>query len=253
MMAITDYLSRYRIKHHLNQGIHIANIADAESGVSLANKILSELVSSRTTLYLSGGRTPKALYESLAHEETIRPGSVAMVDERYGKKFHGNSNEKMFRETGFPRYLEMINIPFFPILQNEASRDETAEIYDEKVRHLNATFPESVAILGIGADGHTSSIAPNRKDFKNPIFDPEQNHLMVSSFNDPKSFYGERVGMTFLGLSMIDLNIVLIFGQDKKDAMEAVFDDGKEEDIPARFFKRPEIANKTLFITDQNV
>jgi 6-phosphogluconolactonase len=253
MIVLAEYLSKYRISHHLNQGITIANVADADAGIALSKDILYESISSKSTLYLSGGRTPQKLYEQLAQEEALRPGSVGMVDERYGKKFHGNSNEKMLRETGFLRYLEMINIPFFPILQNEASREETAEIYDEKVRHLTATFPESVAILGIGTDGHTSSIAPNRKGFMNPLFETERNHLLVSEFNDPKSFYGERVGMTFLGLSMIDLNIVLVFGQDKKDAIDALFSDGKEEELPARFFKRTEIAQKTLFITDQNV
>ncbi len=176
-----------------------------------------------------------------------------MVDERFGKKFHGNSNEKMLRESGLLRYLEILDIPFYPILQNEQSRAKTAEIYDEKIRHLNATFHESVAILGIGVDGHTSSVAPNRSGFTNPMFDPAQSHLFVSEFNDPKSFYGARVGMTFLGLSMLDLLVVLVFGDDKKDALEAMFSDGSEEELPARFFKRQEIATKTLFITDQNV
>lgn len=253
MISISAYFSRYRIPHHLNQGITIASVSDAVAGVSLAKQILDEVVSRRTVLYLSGGRTPKALYEALADEESIKPGAVGMVDERFGKKFHGNSNEKMLRETGFLRYLEMIDIPFYPILQNETKREETANFYDEKMRHLNAVFPESVAILGIGNDGHTSSIAPKRKDFKNPLFDSTKSHLLVASLNDTKGFYGERVGMTFLGLSMIDLNIVLVFGEDKKIAMEAVFNDGSEEEIPARFYKRPEIATKTLFITDQKV
>jgi 6-phosphogluconolactonase len=253
MIDISAFLNKYNIHHHLNEDITIANVSDASAGIALTKRVLYEVVDQKTTLYLSGGRTPKTLYEELAQEELIKPGAVGIVDERFGKKFHGNSNEKMIRDTGLLRYLEILDIPYYPILQNETGRKETAEIYDEKVRHLNATFPQSVAILGLGVDGHTSSIAPNRKDFKNPMFEPDQNHLLVSEFKDPKSFYGERVGMTFLGLSMIDLNIVLIFGDDKQEALDAMFDDGKEEDIPARFYKRPDIAKKTLFITDQKV
>lgn len=253
MIDFRTFLKKHSIHHHENEGITVARVADAAAGIALAKSILYEIVDSKTVLYLSGGRTPKSLYEILAQEERIKPGAVGMVDERFGKKFHGNSNEKMIRETGFQRYLEILDIPFYPLLQNELSREETAENYDEKVRHLNVTFPKSVAILGVGADGHTSSVAPNRKNFKNPMFDLEQNHLLVSSFDDPKSFYGARVGMTLLGLSMLDALLVLVFGDDKAEAMEALFEEGKEDEIPARFFKRPEIAKKTLFITDQNV
>jgi 6-phosphogluconolactonase len=252
MIEVTHLLKKYSISNHSNEGITIANVANADAGIELSKRLLYELVDPRTTMYLSGGRTPKALYEQLAQDEQIKPGAVGIVDERFGTKFHGNSNEKMIRETGLQRYLEILDIPYYPILQN-VGREETAQNYDEKVRHLNAVFPQSVAILGIGADGHTSSIAPNRKDFHNPMFTPDQSHLLVSAFNDPKSFYGERVGMTFLGLSMLDVLLVLIFGDDKKEALEEVFTDGKEEEIPARFFKRPDIAKKTLFITDQNV
>lgn len=253
MIDLDSYLKKYSIRHHKNTDITIATVADADAGVLFAKKFLYESVTNKTAVYLSGGKTPKRLYEELADEESIKPGAVGMVDERYGKKFHGNSNEKMFRETGLLRYLEILDIPFYPILQNELSREETAELYDEKVRHVNATFPQSIAILGIGTDGHTSSIAPNRTDFKNPMFSTEENHLFVSSFNDPKSFYGERVGMTFLGLSMMDILVVMVFGIDKDIALQAMFTEGSEEEIPARFFKRPEIANKTLFITDQRV
>ena len=65
--------------------------------------------------------------------------------------------------------------------------------------------------------------------------------------------FKERITMTFLGLSMLDVFIVLVFGEDKKDALEKVFTEGPEEEVPGRFFKRPEIAKRTLLITDQKV
>lgn len=273
MIDLHTVLKKLSVRYHENEGITVAPVADATAGIALAKVVLYEIVDPRTTLYLSGGRTPKVLYEELAQEEMIRPGAVGIVDERFGKKFHGNSNEKLIRETGLQRYLEILDIPYYPILQNE-SREKTAENYDEKVRHLNATFPKSVAILGIGVDGHTSSIAPNRnpstaltagrqgseEKFINPMFHPERSHLLVSEFNDPKSFYGERVGMTFLGLSMMDVLMVLVFGEDKAAAMGAMFNVKEglrqaqaEQEVPARFFKRPEIAAKTFIITDQNI
>lgn len=249
---ITAYLNQHLIQHHSNQGIMVCPVADANAGVDLVNEILHEVVDKKTVLYLSGGKTPKTLYTKVAQEGELIPGAVGLVDERYGEKFHQNSNEKMIRETELLHYLAIRDIPFYPILQSNQTREEAAQAYDQKVRELNTVFPKSIALMGVGADGHTSSIVPNRKNFTNPMFDPSQKNLLVSEFNDSKSAYGERVGMTFLGLAMQDLLIVVVFGEDKKKALELLFEDGSEQEIPARFFKRREIAEKVLIVTDQS-
>lgn len=249
--SFKDILSQNNILFHNNQGITVAKVTDAHAGFELTKRILYEFVDKKTVLYLSGGSL-KSLYELLAKEGQIIPGAVGIVDERYGEKFHNNSNEKMIRETQFLRYLQARDIAFYPILQNK-SREATAEAYDATFRELTARFAQSVGLLGIGPDGHTSSIIPNRPDFYNPWFDGERKHLMVSEFDDPNSHYKERVGMTFLALSMLDVLIVPAFGSAKQNMFELIFRDGPEQEIPARFFKRPEIAIKTLFITDQNV
>lgn len=129
------------------------------------------------------------------------------------------------------------------------------------LRYLFAGFPNRVATLGIGLDGHTAGIAGNRKnstelsvqDFHNRMFDDDQKNMLASSYSDLHGMFKERVSMTFLGLSMIDIFIVLVFGEDKKEALEKVFSEGSEEEVPGRFFKRPEIARRTLLITDQKV
>jgi 6-phosphogluconolactonase/glucosamine-6-phosphate isomerase/deaminase len=249
--AITQVLTRNNILTHKNQGITIAKVEDGQAGLALAKESLYALVDSKTMLYLSGGSL-KTLYESLAKESSISPAGVGLVDERYGPPFWENSNEKMIRETQFLRYLHAKDIPFHHILINEP-RVETAEPYDRKFRELNTFFPKSVGLLGIGPDGHTSSMAPNRQDFTNPMFSPSQKHNLVSEFDDPHSHYKERVGMTFLGLSMLDLLIVPVFGDSKQRALEQVFTEGPEEAIPARFFKRTDVAVKTLIITDQDI
>jgi len=250
---IHQILTQQNILHHTNEGILICQIHGPHEGITLTKALLYGLVDQKTALYLSGGKTPKSLYEKMALEEQLSPGAVGIVDERFGKKFHPTSNEKMLQDTGLLRYLQMRAISFYPILQGDKTRTETSEAYDQQLRELNTIFPKSIALMGIGADGHTSSLAPNRKDFTNPMFAPEQKHLLVSELNDPKSVYGERVGMTFLGLSMMDLLLVLVIGEDKKEALELLFTEGKEEEIPARFYKRPDIAQKTLIITDQQV
>ncbi len=245
---------------HKEQGITLSRVPTMYEGFRLAREILSATVDRRTVLYLSGGRTPKDLYKNLANDRKLVPGAIALIDERYGSKFHNNSNEKMIKDTGFLPYSEDRNIPFYPILQEpQLDLATTADNYDMTVRYLFSGFPKSVAILGIGLDGHTAGIAGNRpqllgqEGFDNPLFNELHKNNFVSSFSDLEGPFKERVTLTFLGLSMVDLYIVLLFGEDKKQALKLVFSEGTEEDIPGRFFKRPDIAKRTLFITDQKV
>lgn len=223
-----------------------------EKGIEKAKEILYEKVSKKTVLFLSGGSTPKSLYQLLAKENIIHPASVGMVDERYGAKFHKDSNELMIRETGLLAYLDTRGIPFFPILKGNTSREKAAQEYDQITRDLFFKFHKSIAIMGVGADGHISSIIPNREDFTNPLFSDERRHLFVDEFNDPNSSYGERIGMTFTGLHLIDTFIVLIFGKEKEEALQKMFTQGSLEEIPARFFQQ-EASEKTIIITDLKV
>jgi 6-phosphogluconolactonase/glucosamine-6-phosphate isomerase/deaminase len=249
---VLEYLNKYGVHYHSNQGITVCNVLDITKGVELVKGILYDIVDRKTVLYLSGG-SMQALYEQLAKEEQLTPGAIGLIDERFGDPMHSSSNEKMISETRILKYLTYNDIPFYPVLQKEKNREEVATAYDEKVRSLHATFQKHIGLIGIGPDGHISSIIPNRPDFHDPWFDTDRAHLLVSEFNDPNSHYKERVGMTFLGLSMLDFLIVPAFGDSKQPMFEALFSEGSEEDIPARFFKRPDIAQKTLFVTDQSV
>jgi 6-phosphogluconolactonase/glucosamine-6-phosphate isomerase/deaminase len=253
MENIQKLLEQGNFRSHRNQGIRIAQVAEEKAGLSLVNDLLLNLIDTGTLLLLSGGRTPGALYKAIASQEKLQPGAVGMVDERYGVKWHESSNEKKMMETGLLRYLEMRGIPFYPILIGNNSHEQAAEDYDQKFREWQNKYSRSIALLGIGLDGHTAGIAGNRKDFQNPLFAPDRKHLLISEYNDQAGKFKERVTMTFLGLSMLDLLIVLVFGDDKREALERTFTDGSEQEIPARFFKRPEIAKKTLLITDQKV
>jgi 6-phosphogluconolactonase len=247
-----------------------------EKGIEKAKEILEEKVDKKTVLFLSGGSTPKSLYQLLAKEKILTPAAVGMIDERFGAKWHENSNERMIQESGLLDYLQKIHVPFYPILnghpeqsegshakhkgvrdssampQNDNTRKQTAQDYDQISRDLFFKFPRSVAIMGVGTDGHTSSIIPSRKDFVDPMFEEAKQHLFVGELNDAKGPYGERVGMTFSGLSLIDYFVVLVFGKEKRKALKKMLENGPLEEIPARFFNQ-DAAEKTIVITDQKI
>lgn len=222
-----------------------------EAGVEKAKKVIYDKVDRKTVLFLSGGSSPKPLYQSLSLDKTLHPAAVGFVDERYGNPMHETSNEKMIRRTGLITYIAGEQIPVYPILQENLSREKTAEKYDEVVRKLLFNIPRSVAIVSIGVDGHTAGIAPNREDFINPLF--HNVSLLVGSFNDTTGPFKERITLTFQALSMIDHLILWVFGEEKRHALGKIFTEGPLEEIPGRFYNQPDISEKVTVITDLNI
>lgn len=227
-------------------------VKNIDQGIERAKEVLYDIVDRKTALFLSGGKTPAPLYAAIAKEQILTPAAVGMVDERYGEPMHENSNEKMVQGTGLLRYLESQNIPFYPMLHEHLDVEQSAREYDSLTRKLFFGLPKSVAILGIGTDGHTASIMPNRRDFTDPLFEKEYQHQYVAYIDDPKK-YGKRITLTFEALSLMDRLLVFAFGKDKKKALKEIFEPGPINKIPARFLLQPEVAHKTLFLTDQKI
>lgn len=239
-------------------GISILEVSNPQNGIEIAKKVIYKISDPTTILFLSGGSTPKPLYADFAKEGILKVAAAALIDERFGKKLHDFSNEKMIKETGLLDYFASQNTRLYPInLDENLPFEETSAKYDEKVRKLFFAFPKSVALLGIGPDGHTAGIAPNRNGFVNPIFSEEQKDLFVSHFNDgedqSKGGFGNRITLTFKGLAMLDVLIIMAFGENKKRALEEMFKEGRLDQIPSRFYANPLVSEKTLLITDQKI
>jgi 6-phosphogluconolactonase/glucosamine-6-phosphate isomerase/deaminase len=245
-------------------GVRVILSEGEKAGSDLAAEQLYEIADKRTVLFLSGGDTPTNLYRRLAKESDLNVGAAAMVDERYGKVRHEQSNEATRSKSGLTKYFEAHAIPFYAILEEEQDIARTASNYEQKVKALFVQYAKSVAILGIGEDGHIAGIAPNRPDFSNPLFSAERANLLVDYFVDAKAMstegvssapfgFGERITMTIRGLSKLDLLIVMAFGEKKKAVLSRLFEEGPIEQVPARFIKNRTVAGKTILITDQAV
>lgn len=236
-------------------GILIARTKDSSSGLGLASDILRETVDKDTLLLLSGGLTPKPLYEQLAREGKLHPGAVGLTDERIGPL--DSTNGEMIRKTGFVGYLEKVKIQSYSIRRSQSQTVEEAALdYNNNLKNLLKMFPRRIAILGMGPDGHIASIAPNRKDFANPVFD-SVGHVLAAGFEDPKGMddggFGKRVTMTFRALREMDLLICLVFGENKSHALKRMFEEVPIETVPARFLASADVGKKVILITDQKV
>lgn len=117
------------------------------------------------TIALSGGSTPKPLYEALAQQEL--PWDKIHIfwgDERYVPPEHPDSNQRMARQA----WLEKVNLPEnnihpMPTQGNDPAAD--AQIHEAELRDffkaVKGQFPAfDVILLGIGDDAHTASLFP---------------------------------------------------------------------------------------------
>ncbi len=230
----------------------IIRVANQEKGLVAAKKILYERVNDKTLLFLSGGKTPKDLYTSLAKEKKLIVKAVGMVDERAD-----SSNYKMIKLTGLLDYLENLKIKFFPILRThlkgvKLNPESVAGVYNETVLKLVEKFKNKIAIVGIGEDGHTAGI-PARIPHFAKASRGKQNSDYAIRIDDFPGEFKERITLTFKTLAEMDLLIILAFGFVKQNALKEMFSNGPIEEIPARFYAKPEIAKKTILITDQKI
>ncbi len=119
----------------------------------------------RFTIALSGGSTPRLLYELLAsppHLGTIGWGGwgVFWSDERCVPPDHEDSNYRMAKES----FLDQVPIPTANVhrMQGEGVPHVAALEYEELLRgYFRSPEPSfDLILLGIGDDGHTASLFP---------------------------------------------------------------------------------------------
>lgn len=238
--AFKDKASLYE-----QDGISFVGVKDASSGLELMREILPGIVDSETLLFISGGKTPESLYRAIAQNGGVEPGAVALVDERYGMVTNGvlpnDSNQKMLADCGFLDYLKTHKIPFYGVLQEGLSMFQTEENYEKVLSDLFKKYSKIVALLGIGNDAHTSGIKPGI------VLPPNK---LSFSYHDPTGPY-DRVTTTFNAMSKMGVLIPLVFGESKWAALGKMLTPGTVEEAPDRFFAKPEIAVRTVVVTDK--
>lgn len=209
--------------------IQLARVANREEGQIKAHQILTELVSKDFLLAVSGG-TSVDYKEMIVGPGDIHPGAVCMVDERYGMPYHENSNELLVKKSGLIEYLASIKIPFTKVLEGK-SLEQTEKDYDLKIRTLFAKYADRVGVMGVGPNLHTGGIFPNSKALKSPAY-------VVSEVVDDT--YPQRVTLTLKALGEFTSFLILMFGEEKKEALKKMLDVA-ENDIqsnPAIFYRK---------------
>ncbi|OKH22958.1 6-phosphogluconolactonase [Hydrococcus rivularis NIES-593] len=182
------------------------------------------------TLALSGGSTPKPLYEALAEQplpwEKIQ---VFWGDERYVPSDHPESNQRMARQAWLDRVsIPAANIHPMPTSAGDPARD--AQNYETELQqwfklHSGEVPVFDIVLLGIGDDGHTASLFPRTEALK------VSDRLVTVGNKDGQP----RLTFTARLINQARCVIFLVAGESKRPALKQIFaPSGDEMTYPAR-------------------
>jgi 6-phosphogluconolactonase len=206
----------------------------AELLIGIAREATSE--HGAFTLALSGGTTPKALYELLATD--AKSSRIAWeethlfwTDERCVPPDDSQSNYGMAEAT----LISRVDVPPRQVhrMHGEDEPIRAADAYAEELeQHFGTGDPRfSLILLGMGDDGHTASLFPNSS-------------ALADTSRTVAANYVERMKAHRLTLTLRTLNaaatiIFLVSGKAKAKALSAVFgsDGAADNSIPARLVR----------------
>lgn len=178
----------------------------------------------KVLLFLSGGSFVPIEVEisKKIKEEHSSNLTITLADERFGCVGHPDSNWFHLQESGF----EIKNAEIIPILQGENIK-ETSDKFENT---LNSEFKKAdykLALLGIGADGHTAGILPSS--------DALRSSGLVCFYNT--ELYN-RITVTPSAISLLDEVIVYANGKEKWTAIENLYKDIDIALEPAQILKK---------------
>jgi len=171
----------------------------------------------RCSIALSGGSTPRPLYELLGKaplrdELAATPVTWAVVDERYVPFDDPQSNAGMIERTLFADGLTAGH-RFLPFRTHFADPQESAGQY-EREWHEAGIDHLDVAILGVGDDGHTASLFPGTSALQ------VEDRIAVAHFVPKVEMW--RTTITKPVIRAAALRIVLAAGPSKRKIIEDV-------------------------------
>ena len=190
----------------------------------------------RFTVVLSGGSTPKRLYQYLA-EKALTPEFLKSLwphvhffwgDERTVSPDHAESNY----HTAYENFLSKLKLPAANIHRMKGESADPAKAaadYEAELRAFFKLVPGELprfdlVFLGMGPDGHTASLFPGRDTAL------ENQRLTVAPW--VAKFNTHRITLTPAVLNNAACVLFLVTGEDKAETLEQVLNG---DCPPARF------------------
>ena len=191
----------------------------------------------RTIVALSGGNTPKPLYELLAQKPARSKMPWDRVhwilgDERFVPPSDPASNYGMARKA----FLSHVPVPpenVHPVETDGVTLDEAAANYEAMLAGLyGADMLEpgkpllNITLLGLGEDGHTASLLPHE-----PVLHVRDRWVAAV----PKGREEERITLTYPAINASEVVAFLVSGKGKRDVLDKIL--SGDDSFPASLIR----------------
>lgn len=172
------------------------------------------------SLALSGGSTPRPVYELLSQEPfrshvNWNKVEIYFGDERCVPPDSPQSNFKMANET----LLSRVPIPDQSVhrIRGEMDPHQAAKEYGQMLKERFGDGGLDLVLLGMGPDGHTASLFPGTQAVH------ETHHRCVANFVPKLNAW--RVTMTAAFINRSDQVMFLVAGADKSQILSTVLEE----------------------------
>ena len=181
---------------------------------------------------LSGGSTPKPVYEHLASSEfrALVPWHklhLVLGDERFVSPTDKDSNLHMIRQAIADLHgAEIYAVPFegmTPESAAEAYETELKRLYGGGEITTGRPFFD-LCFLGMGDDGHTASLLPGQPE----LLDERTHWVLPVTQGRPET----RITLTYPVLESSRLTVFLVSGAGKSEMLDGILS-GRIADAPA--------------------
>jgi len=139
-----------------------------EDAATAIEALLREALRTRghASLMVSGGSSPKPLYERLSRAVLDWQNvTISLVDERWVESGEVGSNEDFIRKTLIQNKAKRAK--FFGL--KTANTTVKAGLADAEARFNNMAAPFDVCVMGMGSDAHTASWFPNSEGLREAL------------------------------------------------------------------------------------
>jgi 6-phosphogluconolactonase len=234
-----------------NDNRQVISVSDSAAlAKAAAERVMARIAANgdRVAICLTGGSSPKLLYQLLAtdaYRDRIPWDRVHwfMGDERFGPADNPLNNMNVARHIFLDRYAPAANIHPIPIAANpdEAARRYQAELQSfYGANELDLARPLfDIVLMGIGPDGHIASLFPGYPAIE------ETGHWVVGVPQANVAPFVPRVTLTLPALGSCREMLFEVAGADKRAILTRVLE---SENLPAN---RAHSIGETVWLVDQ--